>query len=103
MSETWLDDSISDDEVHINNYNFIRLDRGSRGEGVGFYIRSDLKYSILQKNEKIELTWVKVAIEDTSFALSVSYALPVKTSNSSSTNLKPRCLILFQSLIQSFV
>nr|CAI5866639.1 unnamed protein product [Callosobruchus analis] len=74
--ETWLDDSISDDDMHINNYNFIRLYRGSRGGGVGFYIRNDLKYSVLQKNEKIELIWVKVAIGDTSFALSVSYRAP---------------------------
>nr|CAI5833463.1 unnamed protein product [Callosobruchus analis] len=76
MSETWLDDSISDDDMHINNYNFIRLDRGSRGGGVGFYIRNDLRYSVLQMNEKIELIWVKVAIGDTSFALSVSYRAP---------------------------
>nr|CAI5845225.1 unnamed protein product [Callosobruchus analis] len=51
-------------------------DRSSRGGGVGFYIRNDLKYSVLQKNEKIELIWVKVAIGDTSFALSVSYRAP---------------------------
>nr|CAI5844530.1 unnamed protein product [Callosobruchus analis] len=78
-SETWLDDSISDDDMHINNYNFIRLDSGSRGRGVGFYIRIYLKYSILQKSEKIELIWMKVAIGDTSFALS-PYVSPVTDS-----------------------
>nr|CAI5845128.1 unnamed protein product [Callosobruchus analis] len=41
--ESWLDKNIPDDAVHIDHYNFVRLDRGSRGGGVGFYIRNDLK------------------------------------------------------------
>nr|CAI5844887.1 unnamed protein product [Callosobruchus analis] len=76
ITESWLDKNIPDDTVHIDQYNFVRLDRGSRGGGVGFYIRNDLKYTILQKNYKIELIWVKLIIEDKSIAISVSDRAP---------------------------
>nr|CAI5829044.1 unnamed protein product [Callosobruchus analis] len=84
--ESWLDKNIPDDAVHIDHYNFVRLDRGSRGGGVGFYIRNDLKYTILQKNDKIELIWVKLIIEDKSIAISVSYRAPNSDFNTDLLN-----------------
>ncbi|KAG5899366.1 hypothetical protein JTB14_036855 [Gonioctena quinquepunctata] len=48
ITETWLNENISDAAVKIDNYNFIRLDRGNnrRGGGTGVYIRSTLRQVI---------------------------------------------------------
>nr|CAI5823025.1 unnamed protein product [Callosobruchus analis] len=43
ITESWFDKNIPDDAVHIDHHNFVRLDRGSRGGSVGFYIRNNLK------------------------------------------------------------
>ncbi|CAH1979567.1 unnamed protein product [Acanthoscelides obtectus] len=40
LSETWLNDSISDDTVYIQGYDLVRFDRSTRGGGVGLYIDS---------------------------------------------------------------
>ena len=41
ISESWLDDSIFDSEIQIDNYNITRKDRNRHGGGVCFYIRRD--------------------------------------------------------------
>jgi hypothetical protein len=45
LTETWLDDTISDNEISIQNYNIIRKDRNRHGGGVCIYIRSDLAFN----------------------------------------------------------
>nr|CAI5844525.1 unnamed protein product [Callosobruchus analis] len=40
VSETWLSKNISSDVVKISHYSFFRQDRGSRGGGVGIYIKN---------------------------------------------------------------
>ena len=45
LSETWLDDSVSDGEISIDGYCLIRRDRNRSGGGVCMYIRSDLSFS----------------------------------------------------------
>ncbi|KAG5884061.1 hypothetical protein JTB14_037466 [Gonioctena quinquepunctata] len=56
ITETWLTENISDEAVKIDNYNFIRLDRGNnrRGGGTGVYIRSTLKTSLVAEFSQSE-------------------------------------------------
>ena len=42
LNETWLDENISDDELHLTGYNIIRRDRDSFGGGVAVYIDEHL-------------------------------------------------------------
>nr|CAI5864414.1 unnamed protein product [Callosobruchus analis] len=51
ISETWLNGNVDGPAVQINNYNFVRRDRndGSRGGGVGIYIKNYIKYKFLIK------------------------------------------------------
>ena len=42
LSETWLNNNISDNEVKLDNYVLFRKDRGSRGGGLMMYISSNL-------------------------------------------------------------
>ena len=45
--ETWLDDSVFDNELTIPNYCLVRLDRNRHGGSVLLYIRDDLSYNVI--------------------------------------------------------
>jgi len=45
ISESWLDSSITDEEIRIDNYNIIRNDRNRQGGGVCMYIRNNLAFN----------------------------------------------------------
>ena len=49
LSETWLDDSVSDGEILFDEFCLIRRDRNRTGGGVCMYILSDLCFS--QRND----------------------------------------------------
>ena len=52
LNETWLDTSIRDNDVFISGYEIVRRDRSVRGadgkmyEGVSFYVRSSINFSL---------------------------------------------------------
>ena len=45
LSETWLDSSVSDAEIHIDNYSVVRRDRDRHGGGVCCYIRNNIAFT----------------------------------------------------------
>lgn len=47
VSESWLNNKTTDADIHIQNFNFFRVDRESRGGGIGFYVRSDLNATVM--------------------------------------------------------
>ena len=64
FSETWLDDSVSDSELHIDNYVIKHNDRNRQGEGVCMYIRSDIAFNSRDDLylEELEATWVELLL-----------------------------------------
>ena len=46
ITETWLDNSVSDAEINIENYTVVRRDRNRNGGGVCVYIRNDFAFSV---------------------------------------------------------
>ena len=52
VEETWFDYKVTDDLVSIDNYTLFRLDRNPtqkrKGGGICFYVRNDLKCSIIK-------------------------------------------------------
>ncbi|KAG5893926.1 hypothetical protein JTB14_028736 [Gonioctena quinquepunctata] len=76
ISESWLNDTISNEQVAVQGYNFIRNDRKSRGGGVCLYIKSNYKYSIIQISQSIEQLWIRLIIGNKSFAVAVIYNPP---------------------------
>ena len=44
VSETFMNDSIPSSFVNILGHNFERKDRGSAGEGVGFFVKNNIVY-----------------------------------------------------------
>ena len=64
LSETWLDNSVTDCEISIDDYCLIRRDRNKNGGGVCMYIRSDISFS--QRNDldsdDLEILWCDILL-----------------------------------------
>ena len=67
ITETWLDDSITDEEVSINDYCIIRKDRNRNGGGVCTYIRNDLASNIRTdiSDHTDEFLWIELLLPKT--------------------------------------
>ena len=62
LSETRLDETISDSEVSINGYNIFRNDRDVNGGGVAIYVKASLPEPTVKiKNENLELISLEIA------------------------------------------
>lgn len=64
FSETWLDASISDTEIEIENYVVLRKDRNRSGGGVCVYIRADICFNRRMdlNHDLIEAVWFDVQL-----------------------------------------
>ena len=64
LSETWLDDNVSNLEIHISNYCIQRKDRNRHGGGVCIYISQDLSYNerVYLNHEHLEATWIELLL-----------------------------------------
>lgn len=77
VTETWLDERMDDDSLYFPGYNFFRRDRGSRGGGVGMYVRDDLRATRVLEDfhlvAGVELIWVSVNIGKLPLLVGVVY------------------------------
>lgn len=64
ITETWLDSSISDAEIELENYSVIRKDRNRNGGGVCMFIRSDVVFSLRTdlSDDYIEAIWADILL-----------------------------------------
>lgn len=76
LTETWLNNSISNDSVHIDGYTLLRADRLTRGGGVALYLRSDFQYSLIQTSNVIEEMWISTRFKEKNFVIGVCYRPP---------------------------
>lgn len=76
VTETWLNESISSENLKIDGFNFIRCDRGRRGGGVGVYVRSSLNYTVLKYVGETEQVWLNLRFGRVRAAFSVVYKPP---------------------------
>ena len=62
IQETWLDGSIPDNDLSINNHSIIRRDRNINGGGVAFYVNHRLDWSIpdLKLSPEVECLCIDV-------------------------------------------
>ena len=80
VTETWLNNSVSNNEILPLGYNIIRQDRSSdkREGGVLLALRENIQYNIMEINSESELEIVAVELDtqNTKFLLSVCYRPP---------------------------
>ena len=60
VNESWLDNSVTDSELKIDNFCIYRNDRNRHGGGVLLYIRASLRPSQLNILCETESIWVKI-------------------------------------------
>jgi hypothetical protein len=67
VSESWLDESVTNNEVKIEGYTIIRNDRQRTGGGVCMYIRSNIPFNPKDelKSENIETVWGELLLPKT--------------------------------------
>ena len=82
ITETWLDDTVSDSEIQLENYNERRRDRNRRGDGVCVYVRSDLAFNPLDElyHDELEAMWIELILPKTKpIVLGAVYRPPLQT------------------------
>ena len=65
VNETWLDESVNDDEIEIPDYKILRKDRNRNGGGVCFYIKNSIDFIETKDiGNAIESIWFSVKFKD---------------------------------------
>ena len=82
ITESKLDDSVTNSEIDIDNYVLIRNDRNRKGGGVACYIRKDINFT--QKsvfNNEIENIFIDILLPKTKpFTVGIFYRPPNKSN-----------------------
>lgn len=63
LSETWLNEQISDSEISIPGYKVFRLDRGNKGGGIAVYAKDELSLvwrTDLEMDHDVESLWLEL-------------------------------------------
>ena len=76
VNETWLDPSISSNEINISNFSLFRNDRNRHGGGVALYISNTYKSSLLETQVKTESIWVSIKCKHKQFIVGSLYRPP---------------------------
>ena len=64
LSETWLYNSVTDNEISVNDYCLVRRDRNRNGGGVCMYIRNDIPFSHRTDldSDGLEILWCDILL-----------------------------------------
>ena len=84
VAETWFDHKVPDDLASIDNYTLFRLDRNPKqkrkGGGICFYVRNDVKYSIIKHRNlsepNLEYMFISCEFASTSYVIACIYHPP---------------------------
>ena len=76
INESWLDDTILDNEISLKSYIVLRNDRRKKGGGVCFYIKSGIKFSKLNMTTGIESLWISIKDGKSLVAVGTIYRPP---------------------------
>ena len=64
INETWLDNTVSDGEIAIQDFQVFRADRDRRGGGTLLYVRDSLKVKhrkdLTPENKELEVCWIEI-------------------------------------------
>ena len=62
LSETWLDETVTDGEVNMDGYSTIRRDRNRHGGGVLLYVKDGISYNTRPdlQEEGLEAAWIEL-------------------------------------------
>ena len=76
LCETWLDDSITDNELYILTFNLVHKDRNRNGSGVTFFILDTVPYKVLLHHQYIELLVIELTLNNCNLVCALLYQPP---------------------------
>ena len=79
--ESWLSCEITDQELGIDGYQIVRLDRNRHGGGVMFYVSEDFQFSVLPACPGLELLSLIIQENNSKCCVSLFYRPPNSPSN----------------------
>ncbi|CAC5397465.1 unnamed protein product [Mytilus coruscus] len=67
ITVSWLDNAVTNAEIHIEGYNIVRLDRSRNDGGVCVFIKEDIAFSPRQDlhDNRLEALWIDIVIPKT--------------------------------------
>ena len=85
ICESWVDDTISDDELFIPGYSIVHRNRDRHRGGIVLYIQESIPFTNTMTHPSIELLLVNLRLRNEYLVCGVFYRLPVLTSQFSRT------------------
>lgn len=76
LCETWLDDSIIDDELYIPTFSLVCRDRNRNGGDVAFFIHNSIPYKVLLHHHHIELLVLELTLNNCNLLCTLLYRPP---------------------------
>lgn len=102
--ESWLDNSILDSELCIDNYDIVRLDRNRHGGGVMFFVISSLSHSLVfSGSENLELIVISLNLPQTKVCVGLFYRPPNAPTCIFDNILSTLCTYVDVSLFSNFI
>ncbi len=90
LSETWLDNSITDSDISLRGYTIFRRDRNRHGGGVMMYVDQDLpvkrRYDL--EHDSVESVWIELTLPHKLLIVGNYYRPPGATAGSTSDFVK---------------
>lgn len=80
ITDTWLDNNISDVEVTPPEYNTVRKDRSGRGAGIAILIKQNIAFLITPVPSNIETVWIKANLSNRGVFIGDAYRAPNTTT-----------------------
>ncbi len=62
LCETWLDSTISNDEMYVPGYSILRRDRDRHGGGIAIYIHENCEFTLRLSHPDIELLLLDIQV-----------------------------------------
>lgn len=76
VTETWLDDTISDNEVTIPGYQLVRRDRNRHGGGIAILIQDHLPFTVILSHASAELLVIELRLRHSIVLCGLFYRPP---------------------------
>ncbi len=73
LCETWLDNSIKDQEMTIEGYFLVRRDRNRHGGGIAAYLREDVPFTIHSSHSSLELLLLNLKLASGTLVCGIFY------------------------------
>ena len=101
LVETWLDETITDKELSLPNYDIVRLDHNRHGGGLLIYVNSCFSYShVVSGSNSLEL--IVLTVNET-IGLSLFYRPPSSQSYVLDNLLIELCSHINVNLLSNFI